>query len=84
LITAVAGTIFFYIAEVGINTDVHNLGDAFWYILPTMATDGRGITPHTISGRIISMTVMIVGILFFEHVHSINSLMAYKKIREQR
>ncbi len=65
LITIVSGTIFFYIAEVGVNGNVHNLGDALWYILPTMATDGGNITPHTISGRIISMIVMVIGILSF-------------------
>ena len=65
LITIVSGTIFFYIAEVGVNGNVHNLGDALWYILPTMATDGGNITPDTILGRIISMIVMVIGILFF-------------------
>jgi voltage-gated potassium channel len=29
-----------------------------------MATDGGNIYPATVSGRIISMTVMIIGILF--------------------
>ena len=65
LITIVSGTIFFYIAEVGVNGNVHNLGDALWYILPTMATDGGNISPHTILGRIISMIVMVIGILSF-------------------
>ncbi|AEG18613.1 ion channel [Methanobacterium paludis] len=65
LITVVSGTIFFYIVEVGVNGNVHNLGDALWYILPTMATDGGNITPDTILGRIISMIVMVIGILFF-------------------
>jgi voltage-gated potassium channel len=64
LMTIIGGTILFYIVEVGINTNVHNLGDAFWYVLPTMATDGGNIYPATVSGRIISMIVMIIGILF--------------------
>jgi voltage-gated potassium channel len=65
LITAITGTIFFYIAEIGVNANIHNLGDALWYVLPTMATDGGNITPTTVLGKIISMTVMIMGILFF-------------------
>ena len=64
LMTIITGTILFYIVEAGINPNVHNLGDAFWYVLPTMATDGGNIYPATVSGRIISMTVMIIGILF--------------------
>lgn len=64
LMTVIAGTILFYIVEAGINTNIHNLGDAFWYVLPTMATDGGNIYPATVSGRIISIIVMIIGILF--------------------
>lgn len=64
LMTVIAGTILFYIVESGINTNIHNLGDAFWYVLPTMATDGGNIYPATLSGRIISVVIMIIGILF--------------------
>ena len=64
IITVVVGTILFYIVEVGINVNIHSLGDALWYVLPTMGTNGGNIVPMTVSGKIISIIVMIVGILF--------------------
>lgn len=37
--------------KVGVNRDVYNLGDAFWYLLQKRATEGGEINPHTISGE---------------------------------
>ncbi len=83
LITIISGTILFYIVEVGVNVNIHNLGDALWYIVPTMGTDGGNITPQTIPGKIISITVMFAGILFFGMFTATIASWLTKKIRKR-
>lgn len=58
-----AGSIAFYSVEQGINPNVHNLFDSFWYSMVTVTTIGFGdIYPYTTEGRLVTMMLMITGI----------------------
>lgn len=64
IFTIVAGTLVFYVIEIGINNNVHNIYDSFWYSLTTTLVGGGDITPKTMYGRAITGFLMIVGITF--------------------
>jgi len=55
-------TVIFYYAEVNSgSSNVHSLGDAFWYLLVTLTSVGYGdIVPTTIIGRVIGITLVIL------------------------
>lgn len=66
LLATISGTIFFYIFEHGINSNVHNLWDSFFYVVPTvLASESSNITPETLVGKIIGIILVVVGLLFF-------------------
>lgn len=67
---------FLFIASVSVyvfeypeaETDIHNLFDAFYWAIVTLATVGYGdITPHTAGGRLVAMILILtsVGIVAF-------------------
>ncbi|OGD61555.1 hypothetical protein A3A71_04300 [Candidatus Berkelbacteria bacterium RIFCSPLOWO2_01_FULL_50_28] len=57
------GAVAFHSYEFGINQNVHNLFDSFWWAMVTVTTIGYGdIYPVTTAGRIVAMMLMIVGI----------------------
>lgn len=62
----------FYQAEVGINPQVHTVGDALWWGMTTVSTVGYGdIVPLTHTGRLVGMILMILGGSFFAGVTAI-------------
>lgn len=64
--TIFAGTIIFYLLEAGINSKVGSLWDSLWYVMPTVATTGSvDIVPVTPAGKVLSMFMMLVGLIFF-------------------
>ena len=64
--TIFAGTIIFYLLEAGINSKVGSLWDSLWYVMPTVATTGSvDIVPITPAGKVLSMFMMLVGLIFF-------------------
>lgn len=66
LVSIVSGTIFFYIFEHGLNSNVRSLWDSFFYVMPTiLATGSSSITPITLEGKIIGIALVIIGLLFF-------------------
>ena len=66
IFTIFSGTIIFYLIEGGINTKVHSLYDAFWYVMPTVATVGSvDISPVTAAGRLLSIFLILMGLLLF-------------------
>ena len=77
-ITAVAGTIFFYIAEVGVNRDVHNFGMPRVYFTNNgNGWRGNNFTHHLKQNNQHDLDDRRYSLSW--NVHNINSLMAYKK-----
>lgn len=66
IFTIFAGTIIFYLVELGVNPKVTSLLDSLWYVIPTVATVGSvDIIPASPAGKFISMLMMLVGLIFF-------------------
>lgn len=66
IFTIFSGTIIFFMLENGINPNVGDLWDSFWYVLPTIATVGAdGISPVTDAGKLLSMFLMLIGLILF-------------------
>lgn len=66
IFTIFSGTIIFYLIEGGVNGKVQNLYDAFWYVMPTIATVGSvDISPVTAAGRLLSIFLIVMGLLLF-------------------
>ncbi len=57
------GAVAFHSYEFGVNQNIHNLFDSFWWAMVTVTTIGYGdIYPVTTAGRIVAMMLMIIGI----------------------
>lgn len=66
IFTIFSGTIIFFILEGGANSKVHTLWDSFWYVMPTVATTGSvDIVPQTAAGKVVSIFLMLIGLIFF-------------------
>jgi len=66
IFTIFSGTIIFFLLEHGQNGAIKSLWDAFWYVLPTVATVGAaGISPVTDAGKLLSMFLMLIGLVLF-------------------
>lgn len=66
IFTIFAGTIIFDLLEAGVNPKVTGLWDSLWYVMPTVATTGSvDIIPVTPAGKIMSMFMMLIGLIFF-------------------
>lgn len=58
-----AAAIAFFTCEKGVNPNVKTLFDALWWAVVTVTSTGYGdIFPVTVEGRIIAMTLMVIGI----------------------
>ncbi|MDO9044901.1 MAG: ion channel [Methanobacteriaceae archaeon] len=59
------GSLAVFHIEQGLNPDIHNLGDGFWFIMQTITTAGYGdVVPHTSTGRVIGLMAMFAAIGF--------------------
>ena len=58
-------TVIFYLAEIKSETsNVHSLGDAFWYLLVTLTSVGYGdIVPVTFVGRVIGYFFILASLI---------------------
>ena len=67
LIFTIYAAIYVYMAEKPhTDANIHGLGDAGWWALVTLETVGYGdVYPHTASGRIMAVLLMLVGVAFF-------------------
>lgn len=64
LIALVAGTMFFYMMESGVNRSLHGPADSLWYSLTTIIAGEVVIPPKTIYGKAITSMLMLVGVTF--------------------
>jgi voltage-gated potassium channel len=54
-----------YAVEGGQNSNIHSIGDVFWWAIVTTTTVGYGdVSPVTTEGRFIATALMLVGIGF--------------------
>lgn len=58
-------SLIFFQSEYGVNTQVHDYGDALWWTAMNLTTVGCDITPVTLSGKIIAVVLPIVGMIMF-------------------
>jgi voltage-gated potassium channel len=66
LAVAVICSIALYIAESGVNPNIHSPFDALWWGIVTLSTVGYGdVTPVTPEGRFAGAALMILGITLF-------------------
>ncbi len=57
------GAVLVWLAERGVNTDLHELSEAIWWAVVTVTTVGYGdITPITRIGRAVAVVLMVTGI----------------------
>ena len=80
-------TVIFYLAEIKSETsNVHSLGDAFWYLLVTLTSVGYGdIVPTTFVGKIIGVSLVILslvvlGVLISSIASNIFTMIEEKKL----
>jgi voltage-gated potassium channel len=58
-----SSSVFFFIAEQGVNPSVTHLFDAFWWAMVTVTTIGYGdIYPMTTEGRLVAIFLMLFGL----------------------
>ncbi len=61
-----AGTIIYCFVEFGNNANTYNIWESFSYVVQNIITAGSGnITPHTLIGNILGISLMITGAIFF-------------------
>jgi voltage-gated potassium channel len=61
--TVILGAVGVYVVEIGENRNIGGFGDALWWAATTVTTVGYGdVTPITVEGRLIAVTLMVVGI----------------------
>ena len=62
----IAGSLIFFYYEKNLNPSVETLFDAFWWAVCTISSVGYGdIAPVTFEGRIVGMSLIVVGLTFF-------------------
>jgi voltage-gated potassium channel len=62
-VTVVLGAAGVFVFERGENRTIQSFGDALWWAIVTATTVGYGdVSPVTIEGRLIAVTLMLVGI----------------------
>lgn len=57
--------LLFYDAEMGVNSHLKSFGDALWWAAMNMTTVGAEIFPVTVAGKVVSVLLPIVGMMFF-------------------
>lgn len=65
ILIIVGSTLGLYLIDPGMN----NLFDNLWFVVVSLTTVGYGdITPNTISGKIVSLILLIVGVFIFSAI----------------
>lgn len=58
-------TILFFVAERGVNPEVKTFYDSLWWAAMTVTTLGSTIQPMTVSGKVITASLAVVGLTIF-------------------
>ena len=65
ILIVVGATFGLYLIDPGMN----NLFDNLWFVVVSLTTVGYGdITPHSVSGKIVSLVLLIVGVFIFSAI----------------
>jgi voltage-gated potassium channel len=79
------GSLAVFHIERGLNPDIHNLGDGFWFIMQTITTAGYGdVVPHTSTGRVIGLMAMFAAIGFSSILTATATTAILEKFRRER
>jgi voltage-gated potassium channel len=87
VITVTAGAFTMYVVEHNApNSNITNLGDAFWWAVVTVTTVGYGdVYPITFEGRVIASVMMVIGIAILGIlISTIGAQFLESKLRNQR
>lgn len=57
--------LMFYDYEIDLNDQLHNFGNALWWAAMNTTTVGSSITPVTVAGKLLSVLLPIIGMMFF-------------------
>lgn len=85
LVVIVFGSVLIFYIERGVNPEIHNLGDSFWYMIQTITTVGYGdVVPITAAGRIIGLITMFTAIAFSSLLTATTTSALLEKFRKER
>jgi len=82
----VGSTVAVYYVERGSGGSIKTLGEAFWWLIVTVATVGYGdFTPVTTTGRIIASVLIVIGVSLIPFVAAQGaSYLVTRRLREER
>ncbi len=82
----IGSTIAIYYVERGSGGSIKTLGEAFWWLIVTVATVGYGdFTPVTTTGRIIASVLIVIGIGLIPFIAAQGaSYLVTRRLREER
>jgi voltage-gated potassium channel len=79
------GSLAVFHIERGLNPNIQNLGDGFWFIMQTITTAGYGdVVPHTGTGRVIGLMAMFAAIGFSSILTATATTAILEKFRRER
>jgi voltage-gated potassium channel len=86
LLVFIGSAIAVYYVERGSSGSIKTLGEAFWWLIVTLATVGYGdFTPVTTSGRIIASVLIVIGVSLIPFVAAQGaSYLVTRRLREER
>jgi voltage-gated potassium channel len=86
LLVFIGSAIAIYYVERGSGGSINSLGEAFWWLIVTVATVGYGdFTPVTTTGRIIASVVIVIGVSMIPFVAAQGaSYLVTRRLREER
>ena len=86
LVVFIGATIAVYFVERGSGGSINTLGEAFWWLIVTVATVGYGdFTPVTTTGRIIASVLIVIGVSLIPFVAAQGaSYLVTRRLREEK
>jgi voltage-gated potassium channel len=86
LVVFIGAAIAVYFVERSSGGSIKNLGEAFWWLIVTVATVGYGdFTPVTTTGRIIASVVIVIGVSLIPFVAAQGaSYLVTRRLREEK
>ena len=86
LVLFIGGAVAVYFVERSSGGSIKTLGEAFWWLIVTVATVGYGdFTPVTTTGRIIASVLIVIGVSLIPFVAAQgSSYLVTRRLREER